>query len=256
MEWVISLVEGSDIEEVTDDMLEKMIIKEEKLSVLFYEENEEMSNQVVTVLETIDDDLDEMDVLLVKVNEASVASDFGIDDRPCLVVFEQGIPNVFEGDLTNVDQVLEWIIGEISGDHTVEVVTDAMLDRMVDQYPHVAVFFYDKDGHQPSLRALEALETIDDDVQKHSEIKLVKIDDPEEALEYGLTNLPALVFFEHKLPNIFEGHIEDSDEVLEWITSLAMEDNIELVTGHMMEKLLEDHSNLAVFLHDRLIINN
>ena len=50
MEWVVSLVEGADIEEVTDDMLEKMIVKEEKLSVLFYEENEEESNKVRYVI--------------------------------------------------------------------------------------------------------------------------------------------------------------------------------------------------------------
>ncbi len=29
--------------------------------------------------------------------------------------------------------VLEWIMGEISGDHTVEVVTDAMLDKLVSE---------------------------------------------------------------------------------------------------------------------------
>ena len=40
-----SLAEGADIEEVTDDMLEKMIVKAEKLSVLFYEENDEESTQ-------------------------------------------------------------------------------------------------------------------------------------------------------------------------------------------------------------------
>ena len=95
MEWVISLVEGADIEEVTDDMLEKMIVKEEKLSVLFYEENEEESSQVLDLLEEIDDDLDELDVLLVKINEATVASDFGIEDRPCLVIFEKGMHMVF-----------------------------------------------------------------------------------------------------------------------------------------------------------------
>ena len=32
-----------------------------------------------------------------------------------------GIPNVYEGNLHDTDEVLEWIIGEISGDHTVEV---------------------------------------------------------------------------------------------------------------------------------------
>ncbi len=141
-------------------MLEKMIIKEEKLSVLFYEDNEPKSVEVVNVLEGIDDDLDELEVLLVKINEASVASDFGIEERPCLVVFEKGIPNVYMGSLTSAEEVLEWIMGEISGDHTVEVVTDAMLDRLVAQYPHVAAFFYDKDGHAPSDRALVALETI------------------------------------------------------------------------------------------------
>ena len=114
MEWVISLVEGADIEEVTDDMLEKMILKEEKLSVLFYEENEAESSAVLTALEEIDDDLDELDVLLVKINEATVASDFGIDDRPTLVIFEKGIPNLYLGNLHNADEVLEWIIGKIT----------------------------------------------------------------------------------------------------------------------------------------------
>ena len=50
-----------------------------------------------------------------------------------------------------------------------------MLDRMISTYPHVAAFFYDKDGHEKSNRALEALETIDDDIHEHSQIKLVKV---------------------------------------------------------------------------------
>ena len=88
---------GADIEEVTDDMLEKMIVKEDKLAVLFYEENEPQSVKALDMLETIDDDLDEMGVLMVKINEPSVATDFGIDTRPTLVIFEKGIPNVYEG---------------------------------------------------------------------------------------------------------------------------------------------------------------
>jgi len=251
MEWVISLVEGADIEEVTDDMLEKMIVKAEKLSVLFYEENDEESTQVLALLEEIDDDLDELDVLLVKINEATVASDFGIEDRPTLVIFEKGIPNVYQGNLHQSQEVLEWIIGEISGDHTVEVVTDAMLDRMIATFPHVAAFFYDKDGHEKSDRALEALETIDDDIQEHSEIKLVKIDDPEEALEYGLKQLPSLVFFENQMPNMFDGNLENSKQVLTWIIEIAMQDKIELVSGAMLEKLVEEKTNLAVFVHDK-----
>jgi len=57
MEWLVQSVEGADIEEVTDDMLEKMIITEEKLAVLFYEENDDVSTKILEALETIDDDL-------------------------------------------------------------------------------------------------------------------------------------------------------------------------------------------------------
>ena len=126
-----------------------------------------------------------------------------------------------------------------------------MLDRMISTFPHVAAFFYDKDGHEKSNRALEALETIDDDIHDHSQIKLVKIDDPEEALEYGLTTLPALVFFENQMPNMFDGNLENSKQVLTWITEIALEDKIELVSGAMLEKLVEDNTNLAVFVHDK-----
>ena len=126
-----------------------------------------------------------------------------------------------------------------------------MLDRMISTFPHVAAFFYDKDGHEKSNKALEALETIDDDIYDHSKIKLVKIDDPEEALEYGLKNLPALVYFENQMPNMFDGDLENSQQVMKWITESALEDKIELVTGPMLQKLVEDNTNLAVFVHDK-----
>ncbi len=44
-----------------------------------------------------------MDTLFVKINEATVAESYGIEDRPSLVVFEKGIPNVYEGDLYDSD---------------------------------------------------------------------------------------------------------------------------------------------------------
>ena len=70
-------------------------------------------------------------------------------------------------------------------------------------------------------------------------------------MEYGLSQLPALVFFEHKLPTIFEGNLESHDEVFDWITEAAMEDKIELVTVPMLERLFEDYKNIAAFVHDK-----
>ena len=49
-------------------------------------------------------------------------------------------------------------------------------------------------------------------MQDLSSVKMVKIDDDEEADEYGLTLRPALVFFEHQIPNVFEGDLANQEE--------------------------------------------
>ena len=122
-----------------------MLFIEEKLAVLFYHEQNENTEEILANLEEIDDDLDEKGVLFVKVSEASAAVEYGIEERPTLVVFEKGIPNLYEGqDFRDAQQILRWIMGEITGDDTVETVTDSMLDMMIAKHRHVAAFFYNK----------------------------------------------------------------------------------------------------------------
>jgi hypothetical protein len=45
-------------------------------------------------------------------------------------------------------------------------------------------------------------------------IGIVKINDVEEAEEFGLTEMPVVVLFENQVPSVFTGNIEDEDEVL------------------------------------------
>ena len=127
---------------------------EEKLAVLFYAEQSEDTEEILRNLEEIDDDLDEKGVLFVKVSEVKAAVEYGIEERPTLVVFEKGIPNLYEGDdFKDADNILHWITGEMSGDHTVEAVTDSMLDMMIAKHRHVAAFFYNKKD-KTSIRTL------------------------------------------------------------------------------------------------------
>ena len=51
---------------------------------------------------------------------------------------------------------------------------------------------------------LTELENIDDECDSHG-ITFVKISNLAEAKEYGLDDLPALVYFENKIPSIYEG---------------------------------------------------
>jgi hypothetical protein len=51
---------------------------------------------------------------------------------------------------------------------------------------------------------LEELENIDDEADMFG-IDFVKINDAEAAKEYGIVNLPALVYFRKKLPLVYDG---------------------------------------------------
>jgi hypothetical protein len=72
----------------------------------------------------------------------------------------------------------------------------------------------DKEDKQ-DIRILNELENIDDELDKEG-IVIVRIDNEMEAKEYGLDHLPALVYYENKIPSIYEGDLMNEDEVLEW----------------------------------------
>lgn len=61
----------------------------------------------------------------------------------------------------------------------------------------------DKEDKQ-DIRVLNELENIDDDLDKEG-LTLVRLDNADEAKEYGIDHLPTLVYFENKIPAIYEG---------------------------------------------------
>ena len=48
-------------------------------------------------------------------------------------------------------------------------------------------------------------------------MNLIRIDDAEEAIEYGIDTMPALVYFDKRIPNIYSGEME-TVEILMWMT--------------------------------------
>ena len=53
---------------------------------------------------------------------------------------------------------------------------------------------------------MASLETIDDDCDRNG-IILVKLDNPQEAQQYGIDEIPSLVYFEDTIPHLFEGNL-------------------------------------------------
>jgi thioredoxin-like negative regulator of GroEL len=85
------------------------------------------------------------------------------------------------------------------------------------------------------------LDDINEDIDEMSTLNLVKTNDKDVATEYGINVIPALIFFDSGMPNVYRGNLLDSDKVLEWLAHLAKEDNIEEVNVKMLEKLIEEN---------------
>jgi len=244
------LLTGADIEQVTNDILDKFIATKSYLAVVFFKEDDPKSTAALDVLEEIDDDLDEVGIMFVKLDDEKEAAEYGIETFPTLVVFENGIPNLYDGSFEIGEEVLAWIVSESSGDNTIEIVTDNMLDQIVADHDHVAVVFFKK-GEDSSEKLIEMLEHIDDEANENEfPIKLLRIDDADEAVEYGIDSLPALVYFDKRIPNIYSGDL-DTVDILMWMTEQTEGSHIEEISDELLQTLIKKHDDLTVFFYDK-----
>lgn len=103
----------------------------------------------------------------------------------------------------------------------------------------------DKDDKQ-DMRILNELENIDDELEKEG-IVIIRMDNDAEAKEYGIDHLPTLVYFENKIPALYEGDLLNEDEVLEWLIEQKNTATIEEVTDEILVDLIEEHEYVVAF---------
>lgn len=105
--------------------------------------------------------------------------------------------------------------------------------------------FPDDDDDRKSQKVLNELENIDDECDKLG-IVFVKIDNDEEAKEYGIEKIPSLVYFEKGIPMLYEGNLEDEDKVLKWFEHQIKSDEIEDINNEMLDIILDKKQYVAV----------
>ncbi|XP_053677747.1 uncharacterized protein LOC128727826 isoform X3 [Anopheles nili] len=233
------------IEEVNAKILSKIIEDSDyHVAVLFYDKDSKTSQKVLAELENIDDECDQNDIAFVKIDDDNEAKEWGIEELPTMILFERGIPHIYEGDLLKEEELLGWLVHQKRHSEIPEI-TDEMKDKLMQMYDHVAIIFYDKDDKQ-DIRVLNELENIDDELEKE-EIVIARLDNAEEAREYGLDHLPALVYFENEIPAIYEGDLMNEEEVLEWLKLQKYSATIEEVTDEILQDLIEDHEYVCVY---------
>ena len=81
---------------------------------------------------------------------------------------------MYDGDFQDGEMIMRWIVTESTGDNTIEIVTDNMLDQIVANHDNVAVVFFKK-GEDESENFIEKLEHIDDEANENDlSIKIVR----------------------------------------------------------------------------------
>ena len=98
------------------------------------------------------------------------------------------------------------------------------------------------------LDVLQGLENIDDDAERQ-DVHLVKTTDTEFAEKMGIEadEIPAIIYFNEQMPNLFDGDISAEEEVLDWLIEQNVESHIDLVTKPMLEEMIEEIQYLVVF---------
>lgn len=98
---------------------------------------------------------------------------------------------------------------------------------------------------------MEELENIDDECDSLG-VTFVKIDNIDEAKEYGIDSVPSLLYFEKGIPTVYEGRLEDEESVLKWLEQQTTSDEIEDITDEMLDLILEKMPHVAVLFCKRI----
>lgn len=139
---------------------------------------------------------------------------------------------LYDGDLHQHDRILTWLtsqdVFEIKNE--IEEVNRKMLDKLLEENEFLTVYFCkgrcswfliwifivavenfwiifwiaDEADHPDSISVLEKLENIDSETD-NLDITFVKMADARYARKWGVTKLPAIVYFRRRFPSIYRG---------------------------------------------------
>lgn len=152
LEWLISNKssgddENEEIEAVSAKALWTLVDSIDHLAVLFLDSSP-LSEAALKDLENIDDDCSREGIEFVKTDDKKAAKEFGVETVPSLVYFEQQIPNLYDGDLRDEDDVLKWLLHQKDSDE-IEDVTSEMLSRLVKGCAET--FFFEEEGKRANF---------------------------------------------------------------------------------------------------------
>ena len=232
---------SSKVKEVNERELSHAIDDNDYVVVLFHEGKNAKTDKILKQLESVDLSKHEVPILRCDSNTEGKAYGLMSKELPALVMFDNGIPDVYTGDLNNVHDVRNWVNDEVR-DNDIDIIGLKVLGKVVKKTEAVLVMFLD----EPTDR-IEGEEDIQD-VCDRFDIAMAKVVG-RDAVEktFGIDKLPAIAYFEKGVPSVYEDPLDDDQAVVEWIEEHRTQDTIEVVTEEMLQYLSKSLEYVAVF---------
>ena len=183
------------------------------------------------------------DLAFVQTSDSGEAAEYGLDpevDLPKIVLFENGIPEIYDdgrifimlisffilyeihinqnrsneflkisisiatGGFKDLNPFKSWLKDELEN-KDVEVVEMTAVEKVAKTGKALLVVFVEEGGKPLDHKLEEAIKRVCD----RFDIGIVKVDEKEAAVKYGIDEFPTMVYFEDGIPTIFEDEDDD-----------------------------------------------
>jgi len=242
------------IESVDQENLFRVLEEEEYVAVLFYEDKKRESMKALQHLEMIDDEADHFGIRFVRIVDRELAEDYSLRALPALAFFRHHTPILYTGEINNQEEVFEFLFqNKHTADEDIEVekVDSDKLEILINHIDFVVVLFYTEGDNASAIAAAE-VDSIDDNLKERG-VSVVKTSSQEQIQLYDIDVLPKLVYFEAEIPTFWadKDPLDSNTTILSWIQHCQDSDLIEEITEEMLEKLIANTDQIAVFFYGK-----
>ncbi len=249
LDWLVDTMRDEVVEEVTPEIIQILIEEQEYVGVLYT--GGEESQEVQQAVTGANEELAEIGIKVVKTKDREYPYEkHEIQHFPSMGLYRNGLFLQYDGSFEK-DSIEKWFtdIGNLKIDGRIEEVNDKTMFYLYENDDDIVVLFYESSDRDVD-ELLEGLETIDEKLDRLN-ISLVKIDDDGAKDQFGITELPALVYIQSGIPNVFGGDLFKPKGVLGWVKHEANTTRIHEVSDIVLSKLVSKFHYLAAIFYTK-----
>ena len=252
--WLVEEMDKNVVRLVDPDLLDRLVDRVDDLVVVFYDEGKRKHEILVDELETMAaESAEDLGVVMIKVNNVGAANKrYGLYSLPSVVYYEDGVPNVYDEELTGQSRLRTWLQRQKYGSY-IEKVTSELLQTLISKQEYVVTLFLDDCDRKPDSceKILNQLEKADAELDKMG-ISFVSIEDHNFATKMEVVEFPAIVYFRNSEPLRFNGQVESCLAVIKFVTAfdhILIPGKIEEVGVNLLEYFIDEKEDVFTFFY-------